>query len=63
MSEQLRRKEIVATTFEEKDTYLAPARCTNCTWSGTLEIERGRRFDAVNKCPHCACNGTLVRIL
>ena len=37
---------------EEIETYSAECECTNCGWSGTLEIPKGTAIDEM-ECPEC----------
>ena len=36
----------------EIETYSAEVKCTNCGWSGTLEIPKGTAIDEM-ECPEC----------
>lgn len=40
--------------IEEKKTYSVEAECTNCGWTGTVEVERGQ-FVCHARCPNCDC--------
>lgn len=49
------------------DTYTIPVACTNCDYSGTLEIQKGVEFTvgkfrlySHQSCPTCGCN-TLIK--
>lgn len=46
---------------DSKGTYTVKALCTNCDWSGTIELTRGREFSNSRSCPGCGCSFTLAR--
>lgn len=46
---------------KSKGTYRVNAGCTNCNWSGVLEITKGHEFSRWTPCPRCACTYTLLR--
>ena len=59
--EQVVRVPCVHSACKGKGSYRVGAKCTNCDWTGHLEITKGHEFSRWIACPRCECTYTLMR--
>lgn len=55
-SDELLKRLCGDSSCKDKGTYLVKAVCTNCDWSGNIELTRGHEFlSYCTSCPGCGC--------
>lgn len=60
-SEEIVKVGCVHPGCKSRGTYIVGASCTNCGWSGRLEIVKGHEFNRWTPCPRCDCTYTLMK--